>query len=66
MINEYQHIMTPNFLSFSSVLIIVDPLNVNNNIGKSTYNFDQIRNEFTKAYDKILTMHKDYVDNKDL
>ncbi|CDW83969.1 UNKNOWN [Stylonychia lemnae] len=65
MINEYQQIVPLPFLTFSSVLIILDPLNTNNNIGKSTYNFDQIRNEFTSAYEKILTMHKEFIENKD-
>jgi len=55
-----------NFLNFSSVLIIRDPLNINNNIGKSTYNFDQIRNEFSKAYDKILELHKEFIENRDI
>lgn len=45
MINEQQQIVA--HMNFSSILMIQDPLNPHNNIGKSTFNFDTIRSEFS-------------------
>lgn len=41
-------------MNYSSLLIIQDPLNPLNNIGKSTFNFDTIKQEFSRAHDKIV------------
>jgi DNA polymerase sigma len=51
MINSDQQIVLHQ--SYSSVLIIQDPLNPQNNIGKSTFNFDMIRAEFARAHEAI-------------
>ncbi len=51
MINDQQYIVT--HVNYSSILIIQDPLNPLNNIGKSTFNFDTIRAQFSHAFDEI-------------
>ena len=40
-INESMQIVPQ--VTYTSTLTIIDPLNLSNNIGKSTYNFDQIK-----------------------
>lgn len=62
-INEYQQII--HQFNFSYALIIVDPLNLENNIGKSSYNFDQIRNEFVNAHDKILSEFNLFIESSE-
>ena len=47
--------------NFSSVLIIQDPLNPQNNIGKSTFNFDAIKAEFGRANDIIAQIMDQYL-----
>ena len=47
--------------NFSSVLIIQDPLNPHNNIGKSTFNFDAIKAEFGRAHDIIAEIMDNYL-----
>lgn len=60
MINADQQIV-PNQI-FSSTLVIEDPLNPTNNIGKSTFNFDKIRTAFSNAHDQIEEMLRDFID----
>lgn len=43
--------------------MIIDPLNPSNNIGKSSYNFDQIRHEFGQAYDAIIKLYNEFVND---
>ena len=62
MINE-QISVVPH-LNFSSILIVLDPLNPANNIGKSTFNFDNIRQEFAKAYETIISHYKEFTDKQ--
>jgi DNA polymerase sigma len=50
-ISEQQQIV--HEINYSSILVIRDPLNPLNNIGKSTFNFENIRAEFVKAHDEI-------------
>lgn len=38
---------------YAPSLIIIDPLNKHNNIGKSSYNFVQIQDEFRDVYTRI-------------
>ena len=60
MINADQQI-TPHQI-FSSTLVIEDPLNPANNIGKSTFNFDKIRTAFSNAHDQIDEMLREFID----
>lgn len=41
--------------------MIKDPLNSMNNIGKSTFNFDNIRAEFSRAHDEIERHLQDFI-----
>jgi len=59
LINSDQMIITHQ--NFSSVLIIQDPLNPQNNIGKSTFNFDAIKAEFGRAHDIIAQIMDQYL-----
>ena len=63
MINADQQI-TPHQI-FSSTLVIEDPLNPQNNIGKSTFNFDKIRTAFSNAHDQIEELLRDFIDQAD-
>ena len=57
-INEHMTIFQQ--YNFSASLTILDPLNPSNNIGKSTYNFDQIKLKFSDAYDKLCQQQTKY------
>ena len=59
LINSDQMIITHQ--NFSSVLIIQDPLNPQNNIGKSTFNFDSIKSEFGRAHDIFAEIMDQYL-----
>ena len=63
MITEQQQVM-PN-VNYSSILIIKDPLNQMNNIGKSTFNFDTIRQEFAAAHDKLTDALREFLEADD-
>ena len=62
-INEYCEII--NQINFSSILVILDPLNPTNNIGKSTFNFESIKREFSSAYDKLMDSMNSFTENCD-
>jgi DNA polymerase sigma len=59
MVNEQQQIVP--HMNFSSILIIQDPLNPSNNIGKSTFNFDTIRHRFAEAFETLHSHLQDFV-----
>jgi DNA polymerase sigma len=46
-------------------LVIEDPLNPTNNIGKSTFNFDKIRTAFSNAHDQIEEMLREFIEQAD-
>lgn len=63
LINEETYIsdITYSYSAIASSLTILDPLNPTNNIGKSSYNFSDVRVEFAKAYERMqhrLTKYK--------
>ncbi|TNV74895.1 hypothetical protein FGO68_gene8183 [Halteria grandinella] len=60
-INEQQQIVPE--INYSSILVIRDPLNPMNNIGKSTFNFDNIRAEFARAHDEIERHLQEFIQN---
>lgn len=62
-INEYGQIL--NQINFSSILVILDPLNPSNNIGKSTFNFESIKREFSIAYDRLMEAQTSFKDQLD-
>lgn len=62
MINDQQY-FEPH-MNLQSLLIILDPLNRSNNIGKSTFNFDTIRFEFAKSHDSIYHMLQEFTTNR--
>lgn len=59
MVNEQQQVVP--HMNFASILIIQDPLNPANNIGKSTFNFDAIRLQFALAYEGLHTHLQEFV-----
>jgi hypothetical protein len=62
MINDQQY-FEPH-LNLQSLLIILDPLNRSNNIGKSTFNFDSIRFEFAKGHDNVYHMLQEFTSSR--
>lgn len=43
---------------------IIDPLNINNNVGKMTYNFKEIQKFFSDSHKKLLEQKNKLEDRK--
>eukprot|EP00941_MAST-03F_sp_MAST-3F-sp1_P001695 g1695.t1 len=48
-----------NSLSFDSILVITDPLNPANNVGRSSFRFRQVQHTFTQALVSLLMAMRD-------
>ena len=71
MVNEHMSMeaMQSSFNAFgstaSSTLVILDPLNPANNIGKSTYNIEYIKAQFALAYDRLILLQNEFIQNEE-